>query len=93
MATKKTTKKTAARSAKRSTTAPSTKAKPKVPARKKTAPKATQSPAKPSPNSKTVGKNMTKPGPLGARNGSGSIPLQGSAPQSMGGIGMGGYGM
>lgn len=93
MAAKKPAKKAPpARSAKKSA-APGTNAKSKVPARKKAAPKATQSPAKPSPKARTAGKNMTRPGPLGVRNGSGSIPMQGSAPQSMGGIGMGGYGM
>lgn len=84
-------KKAPTRSAKK-TTAPSTKAKPKVPANKKTAPKSTQSPAKPSPKSRAR-RDMSKPGPLGNKNGSGSIPMQGSAPQSMGGIGLGGYGM
>jgi hypothetical protein len=84
-------RKAAAKSAKK-TVAPSTAAKSKIPARKKAAPKSTQSPAKPSPKAKARG-DMTKPGPLGAKNGSGSIPMQGSAPQSMGGIGLGGYGM
>jgi len=47
---------------------------------------------------KTVGKkpparkDMTKAGPLGARNGSGSMPYQGTAPQSSGGIGISGFG-
>jgi hypothetical protein len=89
MAAKKPAKKAAP--AKRA--APSTNAKPKVPANKKAAPKSTQSPAKASPRPKGTGKNMTRPGPLGNKNGSGSIPMQGSAPQSMGGIGLGGYGM
>lgn len=92
MAAKKPAKKAPAKKV-ASKRGPATNAKSKVPARKKAAPKATQSPAKPSPKSKTVGKNMVRPGPLGNQNGSGSIPLQGSAPQSMGGIGMGGYGM
>ncbi len=93
MAAKKAAKKAAPAKSTKRPTAPGTNAKAKVPARKKAAPKSTQSPAKPSPKARTTGKNQTRPGPLGVRNGSGSIPMQGSAPQSMGGIGMGGYGM
>jgi len=36
--------------------------------------------------------DRTAPGPLGARNGSGSMPYQGTAPQSSGGIGISGFG-
>jgi len=32
----------------------------------------------------TAGKDMTRPGPLGPRNGSGSIPFQGPGPQGSG---------
>lgn len=36
--------------------------------------------------------DMNAAGPLGSRNGSGSMPYQGSAPQSSGGIGISGFG-
>jgi len=73
--------------------APAAKAKPAPPARKKAAPKNTESPARVGKKKRTAGKDMTAPGPLGPQNGSGSGPMQGTAPQSMGGIGLGGYGM
>lgn len=37
-------------------------------------------------------KDQTRPGPLGNRNGSGSMPYQGSAPQSGAGMGYSGFG-
>jgi hypothetical protein len=40
----------------------------------------------------TARKDMTANGPLGVRNGSGSIPYQGTAPQTGGGIGYSGFG-
>jgi hypothetical protein len=36
--------------------------------------------------------DRSAPGPLGPRNGSGSIPYQGGAPQSGGGMGISGFG-
>lgn len=53
---------------------------------------------KPTTSKPTVGKKLkgradkTAAGPLGPRNGSGSIPFQGSAPQNSGGIASSGFG-
>lgn len=79
MAAKKPAKKAAAK-----------KAAPKKSAKK--GPVNTETPVK-APKKPVARKDMTKPGPLGSRNGSGSIPYQGTAPQQTGGTATGGYGI
>ncbi len=58
------------------------KAIPKV-AAKKSAKKTTSPPTK-GKKPATTGRDMTRPGPLGPRNGSGSIPFQGPGPMGQG---------
>ncbi len=58
------------------------KAVPKI-ASKKAAKKTTSPPTK-GKKPTTTGRDMTRPGPLGPRNGSGSIPFQGPGPMGQG---------